>query len=103
MMMIAMFMVAVIVPLAFVCALVDSALGVDSLARRIEQCRAKERFRHNLAVGNNVSRCPGVKRDKLQLQVLDRLRRGRYPIQQLTMVVMGPRFRVDDAGYGASF
>jgi len=28
---------------------------------------------------------------------------GRYPIQQLTMVVMGPRFRVDDAGYGASF
>ncbi len=75
-MMIAMPLAAVIVLLVStsVCVLVDPAPGIDSLTRRIEQCRAKQCFRRNLAVCDNLSRCPGVKRDKSSLQVLDRFR-----------------------------
>ena len=48
--MIAVSMVVVIMSARFVGALIDPATDVGGFSRRIEQCRAKQRIRRNLAV-----------------------------------------------------
>ena len=70
----AVIMSAVIMSIAAICVLVDPALDIDGLARRIEQCRAEQRVRPDLAVGDKVLRRPGVKRDEPPPQFLYRLR-----------------------------
>jgi hypothetical protein len=73
--MVAVSMFVVVAPVTFVGVLVDPAPDINGLARWIEQGRPKERIRHNLAVCYDVSRCSGIERNKLPLQILNRRRR----------------------------